>query len=128
MAERAKKVLIVDDASLVRLYYRQILEAAGYLVDEALNGLEALEKLDAALHDMIIVDVNMPKMDGFTFLATLRRQGTPESSIPAIIVSTEAGPQDRIAARSAGANFYLVKPVSDTVLTRYVDMFCGCSP
>ena len=60
--------------SLVRRYYRDALERAGFDVDEALNGVEALEKLLAEPFDLLIVDVNMPQMDGFTFLKALRRQ------------------------------------------------------
>src|ERR1044071_1098047 len=102
-----KRVLIIDDASLVRLYYRDALERAGYLVDEALNGLEALEKLLARPSELLLVDINMPKMDGLTFLRTLRRQPMPLAATPAIVVSTEAAPQDVEAARRAGGNFYL---------------------
>ena len=69
---RPKTVLVIDDASLVRLYYRATLEAAGFRVEEALNGLEALEKLPGLVPDLLIVDVNMPQMDGFSFLRTLR--------------------------------------------------------
>jgi two-component system, chemotaxis family, chemotaxis protein CheY len=127
MADGTLRVLVVDDANLVRLYYRQILEKAGYAVDEALNGIEALEKLLADPPDMMIVDVNMPQMDGFTFLAALRRQEPPFSAIPALVTSTEAGAQDKIAARGAGANYYLVKPVSENVLTEHVALFCGRS-
>ena len=125
MAERKSRILIVDDASLVRLYYRQILEAAGFEVEEALNGLEALERLLINPPDMLIVDVNMTQMDGVTFLSTLRRQPLPLSSIPALVISTEAGTQDIAAARAAGANFYLVKPLSQDVLAQYAAMFCG---
>ena len=125
MTERATRVLVIDDANLVRLYYRRILEAAGYEVDEAFNGLEALEKLLENPPDLLIVDVNMPQMDGFTFLATLRKQSLPTCAIPALVTSTEAGAQDKIAARAAGANYYLVKPLSDAVLTEHVAMLCG---
>ena len=125
MAKRAHRILVVDDASLVRLYYRRILEGAGYEVDEAFNGLEALEKLLESPPDLLIVDVNMPQMDGITFLAALREQSLPNSAIPALVTSTEAGSQDRAAARGAGANYYLVKPLSDAVLTEHVAMLCG---
>jgi two-component system, chemotaxis family, chemotaxis protein CheY len=125
MAERKLRILIVDDASLERLYYRQILEAVGFEIEEALNGLEALEKLHANPADMLIVDVNMSQMDGITFLSTLRRQPLPLSSIPALVISTEAGAQDIAAARAAGANFYLVKPLGQNILTQYAAMFCG---
>src|SRR3954453_22129060 len=123
-----KRVLIIDDASLVRLYYRDALERAGYLVDEALNGLEALEKLLARPSELLLVDINMPKMDGLTFLRTLRRQPLPLAGTPAIVISTEATPQDAGAARLAGANFYLVKPVAQDTLTRYVGLCCGMIP
>ncbi|RAK60994.1 response regulator [Phenylobacterium hankyongense] len=119
------RVLVIDDATLVRLYYRDALERAGYEVDEALNGLEALEKLLVAPADLLIVDVNMPQMDGLAFLKVLRRQDLPVSAIPALISSTEAGPQDKAAARAAGANFYLVKPQTPEILVEYVDLMCG---
>ncbi len=119
------RVLVVDDASLIRLYYRETLEAAGFAVDEALNGLEALEKLSLATVDLLIVDVNMPRMDGFTFLRLLRRQPGPNATIPALVTSTEAGPQDIAAAREAGANFYLVKPVGQASLVEHASLMCG---
>jgi len=120
-----KRILIVDDASLVRLYYRSALEGAGFAIDEALNGLEALEKLLVASPDLLLVDVNMPKMDGFSFLKALRRQEGRASSTPALVMSTEAAPQDREAARAAGANFYLVKPVPQDILVDCAAMLCG---
>src|SRR3954454_21280461 len=120
-----RSILIVDDAGLVRLYYRNALERAGYAVDEAMNGLEALEKLLLRPADLLIVDINMHKMDGLTFLKSLRRPPLPPGAIPAVVISTEADPKDRDAARAAGANFYLVKPVPQEMLTRYVGMLCG---
>jgi two-component system chemotaxis response regulator CheY len=129
VAERlSKRVLVIDDASLVRMYYRDALERAGYEVDEALNGLEALEKLHEAAVELLIVDVNMPQMDGLTFLRVLRRQDLPAAAIPALVISTEAGVQDQEAARAAGGNFYLVKPIKQEVLVDYVGMFCGVVP
>jgi two-component system chemotaxis response regulator CheY len=129
VAEVAKKrVLVVDDASLVRMFYRDALERGGFEVDEAFNGLEALEKLHDTSTDLLIVDVNMPQMDGFTFLKVLRRQTTEIASIPALVTSTEAGPQDAQAARAAGANFYLVKPVDPQTLVEYAALMCGVSP
>jgi two-component system chemotaxis response regulator CheY len=120
-----RRVLVVDDANLVRLYYRDALERAGFDVDDALNGLEALEKLLTAPADLLIVDVNMPQMDGLTFLRALRRQALPIGGIPALVISTEAKGQDKDAARQAGANFYLVKPVSQDDLVAYATMMSG---
>lgn len=123
--EASKRILVIDDASLVRLYYRDALTRAGYEVDEALNGLEALEKLLLQPADLLIVDINMPKMDGLTFLKALRRQEGAVSAIPALVTSTEAGAQDLDAARDAGTNFYLVKPVAQDLLVEYVALLCG---
>lgn len=128
MAEQnAKRVLVIDDASLVRVYYRDALERAGFQVDEALNGLEALEKLLCTPVDLLIVDVNMPKMDGLSFLNALRCKDLPVSAIPAMVTSSEAGEQDKRAARAAGANFYLVKPISQEALVQYAMLMCGAS-
>lgn len=126
MADQAKKrVLVVDDASLVRMYYRDALERAGYQVDEALNGLEALEKLLAQPADLLIVDVNMPQMDGLTFLKVLRRQDLPVAGAPALVITTEGKAQDRAAAQAAGANYYLMKPISPEALVAHADLMSG---
>jgi len=120
-----KRVLVVDDAALVRLYYRGALERCGFEVVEALNGLEGLEKLLAAPVDLLVVDVNMPQMDGLTFVDSVRRQPLPLASTPVLVASTESGPQDLAAARAAGANFYVVKPVGQEALAEYAKMLCG---
>jgi len=120
-----KRILVVDDANLVRRYYRDALAGAGFDIEEALNGVEALEKIALDAFDMVIVDVNMPQMDGLTFLKALRKQSPPASSLPALVISTEAGQQDIAAARAAGANFYLVKPVGQDVLLQHVVVMCG---
>jgi two-component system, chemotaxis family, chemotaxis protein CheY len=125
VTERKMRILIVDDANLMRVYYRRILENAGFDVDEALNGLEALEKVLTDPADMLIVDINMPQMDGISFIEALRRQALPSSSVPILVTSTEAGAKDFEAVRIAGGNYYLVKPVSADVLTRCAKIFCG---
>ena len=120
-----KRILVIDDANLVRRFYRDALERAGFEVDEALNGVEALEKVLSKTYDLAIVDVNMPQMDGLTFLKVLRRQASAVSALPALVISTEASDQDVAAARAAGANFYLVKPVSQERLVEHVSIMCG---
>ena len=125
MSDVTKNVLIIDDSSMVRMYYREALVAAGFSVSEALNGLEGLEKVLTAPADILIVDINMPKMDGLTFLHALRKQQQPIAAIPALVTSTEAAPGDRAAAIDAGANYYLVKPVSQDTLVQYVRLLAG---
>jgi two-component system chemotaxis response regulator CheY len=118
------RILVVDDATIVRLYYRQILETAGYEVDEAINGLEGLEKAAQTAYDLCIVDINMPIMDGYAFLHALRHEpGT--HAVPAMTTTTEAAEADHLAALQAGANAYLVKPVPRDHLRLYVDTMLG---
>ncbi len=125
VAASAPRVLVVDDSSLVRLYYRDVLEKSGFDVDQAMNGLEAMERVLAQPFDLLIVDVNMPKMDGFSFLRELRRSKSDAAALPALIISTEAGREDAAEARAGGANFYLVKPVSEADLRDHVAVLTG---
>ena len=88
------RVLVVDDSSLVRLYYRSALEKAGFEVEQAINGIEAMERALSQPFDLVIVDVNMPRMDGFTFLRALRRVATD--------VASAAGADDLDRSGNAG--------------------------
>ena len=108
-------------------FIEQFLIEARELVEQGTDDLLALEKLHGAPTDLLIVDVNMPQMDGFTFLKILRRQEMPTAAIPALVTSTESGPQDVDAARAAGANFYLVKPVRQEMLVEYAALLCGAA-
>lgn len=118
-----KKILVIDDAATVRMYHRNILESAGYEVQEAINGIEALEKAMVIAFDLYLVDVNMPKLDGYGFLRELRRQDMPQ--VPAIMVSTESSSADRRRAYAAGANLYLVKPTRPDQLITHVALLQG---
>ena len=118
-----KRILVVDDAATVRLYHRQILEQAGWQVDEAVNGVEAIEKALLSSYDLYLVDVNMPKLDGYAFLRELRSQAIVQA--PAIMASTEAADSDRLQAYEAGANLYLVKPTRPEQLLLHVRALLG---
>lgn len=122
---RPTRVLVVDDSSLVRLYYRGALEKAGFEVEQAMNGLEAMEKALGGGFDLLVVDINMPKMDGLSFLRELRRSRTEAAAVPALVITTEAGSEDMQEARAAGANFYLVKPVSEEDLVAHAEVLAG---
>ncbi len=119
-----RRVLVVDDARTVRLYYRGILERAGIDVTEAENGLEGLEKLAEVLPDLVVVDINMPKMDGYAMLRAVRADERTRS-VPAIMISTEAEGRDAQRAYEAGANVYLVKPVRPDALTAFAQLLLG---
>ena len=124
-ANRRRRILVVDDSSLVRLYYHGALEKAGFAVEQAINGIEATEKVLAQGFDLLIVDVNMPGMDGFSFVRDLRHRKEDIASLPILMITTEAGETDIADARAAGVNYYLVKPVSEADLVRHVAALAG---
>lgn len=123
-----KRILVIDDSSLIRLYYQGVLEQAGFEVEQAINGIEATEKVLAQEFDLLIVDVNMPGMDGFSFVRNLRKRNEDVSALPVLMITTEAGEQDFADARAAGANYYLVKPVSEADLISCVSALAGSAP
>lgn len=127
----APHILVVDDAATVRLYHRKMLGDAGWQVDEAANGVEALEKLmarpDGQGYGLYVVDINMPKMDGYTFVRELRRLPAG-SAAPVMMVSTEAQAHDASAAQEAGANAYLIKPARPTELVLVAALLLGDGP
>ncbi len=110
-----KRVLIVDDAATVRKYERQLIEEMGVETEEAINGIEALEKILEKRFDLLLVDINMPKMNGYELVKEMRRN--PDlRKIPVIMISTESGQEDRVKAYEAGANYYIVKPLRPEIL------------
>lgn len=90
---------------------------------EAINGIEAMEKSLQESFDLYIVDINMPKQDGYGFLSDLRGRDLPQA--PALMISTEAAANDRKRAYVAGANLYLVKPVKPTELLTHCRLLLG---
>lgn len=119
-----RSVLIVDDTLTVRLFCSQLLKREGYVVHEAINGLEGLEQ---ALHnriDLFVVDINMQKMDGYAFLAEVRRNAALKT-IPAVMLSTEQGREDIHRAYQSGANFYLTKPIDPARFLKTVNLMAG---
>ncbi|WP_042695109.1 response regulator [Azospirillum sp. B506] len=121
------RVLVVDDAVTVRAFSRRVLEADGFVVDEAVNGIEGLERAMAVPPDLVIVDVNMRKMDGYTMLRVLRRDPALRD-VPAIMISTESKDSDREQALLAGANWYIVKPPRPEMLVEAARLLTGRPP
>ncbi|MBI4943245.1 MAG: response regulator [Actinobacteria bacterium] len=120
-------VLVVDDSATYRTYHRQILERAGYRVREAGNGDEALRAALGVRIDLAVVDVNMPVMDGFTFLQALG-QVFPGRRIPVVMVSSEAEWADSSQAYEHGADAYVVKPAEPAQLVEVVRRLLAGEP
>ncbi|MEC9282946.1 MAG: response regulator [Bdellovibrionota bacterium] len=107
------KVLIVDDSQVVLSFHKAMLEQNGYETECAINGFEALERFSTEKFDLIITDVNMPKMDGYQFTEEVRKQ---DAEIPIIMVTTESQPHDREKGLDAGVDLFLVKPLKLDIL------------
>ena len=107
--------LIVDDSRIIRKVARRIVEGLGYEVDEAADGCEALAYCTGAMPDVLLVDWNMPVMDGITFLRRLRAM--PGGKQPKVLFCTIETRPERIAeALAAGADDYVMKPFDGEIL------------
>lgn len=104
-----KTVLIVDDSASIRQVVSITLKGAGYDVIEGCDGKDALTKLDGRKVHLIISDVNMPNMDGITFLKNVKQLPAYKFT-PVIMLTTEAGEAKKDEGRAAGAKAWIVKP------------------
>lgn len=110
-----KQCLIVDDSSVIRKVARRIMEEVHFEISEAENGKEALDKCRLNLPDIILLDWNMPVMDGLEFLTELRKD--PCGEAPKVIFCTTENDMDHITqAISAGANEYIMKPFDKEII------------
>lgn len=116
MAGPNTKFLVVDDFSTMRRIVRNLLKELGYTnVDEAEDGVQALQKLRADQFDFVVSDWNMPNMDGLTMLQEIRKDPAL-SKLPVLMVTAEAKKENIVAAAQAGANGYVVKPFTAATL------------
>jgi two-component system KDP operon response regulator KdpE len=100
------KILVVDDEPKIRMFIRANLEARGYEVSLAEDGAEAVEEAARILPDVIVLDVNMPRMDGIEACRKIREW----SNTPIIILSVREGEKDKVRALDEGADDYVTKP------------------
>jgi two-component system, OmpR family, KDP operon response regulator KdpE len=114
-AMRAQRVLVVDDDVRMRRVLRASLMVHGYDVMEAESGEDALDRLNGEQCDLVLLDLNLPGIDGIDTCRTIRSN----SDLPVIVISIRDSEKDRAAAQAAGANDYVPKPFSiDTILSR----------
>ncbi|MBT0717163.1 chemotaxis protein CheY [Rosenbergiella epipactidis] len=116
MADKSLNFLVVDDFTTMRRIVRNLLKELGFTnVDEAEDGQDALNKLQAGNFDFVISDWNMPNMDGLALLKTLRAEER-FANLPVLMVTAEAKKENIIAAAQAGASGYVVKPFTAAIL------------
>jgi len=101
-------VLLVDDSLIAREVEKSIFESLGFVVETAIDGMDALEKLEFSTYDMVVTDLEMPRLDGFGLVRQIRNQPQYED-LPIMVISTRESSEDRLRALEAGADSYLVK-------------------
>ncbi|MCQ8784076.1 response regulator [Mangrovibrevibacter kandeliae] len=111
----SKTILTVDDSRTMREMLKRALHDAGFNVIQAEDGVHGIEVLQGCEPDVIITDVNMPRMDGLTFIEEIRKDGT-KRAIPILVLTTESDAEKKARARRAGATGWIVKPFDPTKL------------
>lgn len=113
--------LVVDDSPTMRqLITFSLKRFKGCKIVEAVDGVDALKKLQTSNIDMILVDINMPVMDGLK-LVSLVRQDPKIKHLPVIIITTEGAEEDRSRGLALGANAYIVKPIQASHLVKTIN-------
>lgn len=113
------KILTVDDSRTMRDMLRLALTQAGFNVVQAVDGKDGLEVLERESPDLVITDINMPKLDGFGFIEGAR-QSERFRVMPILVLTTESDPEKKQRARNAGATGWIVKPFDPVKLVDVV--------
>jgi chemotaxis protein histidine kinase CheA len=103
-----RKILLVEDSLIAREVEKSIFESIGFAVDTAIDGLDGLEKLETGSYDMVVTDLEMPRLDGFGLVRRIRNQSKYDD-LPLMIISTRESAEDRMRAMESGADTYMVK-------------------
>ena len=121
----SKTILVVDDSETVRQVLQLTLSNAGFDVVEAVDGVDAMEKLTATPDvDMVITDLNMPNIDGLELIKKIRSVGNYRFT-PIVMLTTESSEEKKQAGRDAGASGWIVKPFKPEQLLKVVKMVLG---
>ena len=115
-----KRILIVDDSPTIRKFIGYVLRKKGYAIDEAEDGMDAMEKLGSLETDLIIVDLNMPNMDGISFVKNLRNSYY-NLDLPVVMLTTTSDEELKEEAMKAGVNMFLNKPIQPEVLVHKIE-------
>ncbi len=119
----SKTILVVDDSSSFRTVVKLALQKAGYEVLEAVDGQDAADKLNASKPNLIVCDVNMPNMDGLTFLKTLKTMAA-HRFVPVIMLTTESQESKKAEGKAAGVRAWITKPFQPSQLVDAVSRLC----
>jgi two-component system cell cycle response regulator DivK len=120
--ENKGTILYIEDDPNNRMLVRRILMAEGYTVEEAFNATMAFEKLNTLMPDLILMDINMPEMDGYTLTAQIR-QNSKFNSVPIIALTANVMKGDRERSLEAGCDGFIPKPIDIDALPLQVQRF-----
>ncbi len=118
-----QKILVIDDEVELRRFIKLRLSRAGYKVFEAGNGIEGLEQLYKVKPHLVILDIMMPKMDGWETCRRIREI----SDIPILILSAKGDRGSKVKGLDLGANDYLAKPFAGSELLEKIELLLGCA-
>ena len=119
---RNKKILVVDDSATVRKLISGKLSKCGHEVLCAVDGIEALEKINEIMPDLILLDINMPRMDGYQ-VCKLIRNNEATKDVPVVMISGKDGFFDKVRGRMAGTTGYITKPFGPETLMKTVETY-----
>lgn len=118
------KVLAIDDSRTIRNLVRKAMEDAGFDCTTADDGIQGVERFVEVAPDVVITDINMPRMDGFGVIDAIRG-GTANRTVPILVLTTESAAEMKARARTAGATGWIVKPFEDTAIVSVVRRVTG---
>jgi chemosensory pili system protein ChpA (sensor histidine kinase/response regulator) len=121
--DKPLNILIVDDSVSIRQVVTRLMENQGWRTDTAKDGIEALEKLSKSLPDLIVLDIEMPRMNGYEFMSALRAEPRYQH-IPVVVLTSRTAAKHRAKAKALGAKGFVVKPYDDK---EFVDLVVGLS-
>ncbi len=119
----AKTILIIDDSGSFRTVVRMALQRVGYEVVEAVDGKDALTKLDGRKYNLIVCDVNMPNMDGLTFVKQAKTMSSYKFT-PIVMLTTESQESKKAEGKAAGVRAWITKPFQPSQLVEAADKLC----
>jgi two-component system response regulator ResD len=118
-----RRILIVDDEEDIRTVLTQMLSHQGFEVDAAQNGQQALDKLSEGEYQLMVLDIMMPVMDGFTLLDKL--DARTKDQMPIVVLTAKASDADVLKGYSIGASYYVVKPFDNVTLLNAILFMLG---
>lgn len=119
----AKRILAVDDENDIRVVIEAILSSKGHEVDTAVDGEDALVKLNQRKYDLVILDIMMPKLDGYGTLKEIRNRGLGD--LPVVMLTAKAADKDVWKGYEEGVTYYLTKPFENVQLLNIVNYLIG---